>query len=102
MSRLTLFIAAAILAPIASTQAYAQNACGQVIDMDRMGAPVKYCNNMYDRQFEYRKQRIEFRQKIDDRREEYAAPAIEAYNKYKKDLADLNNERTHENDVVAR
>jgi len=81
---------------------HAQEACGQVIDMNEMGEPEEYCSNLHERRLEYRKQRIEFREKLDDRREKFIAPQLETSKNYEKALADLNKERSEKNDVASR
>ena len=87
---------------IAIPTAQAQEACGQVIDMNEIGEPEAYCSNIHQRLLKYREERIEYRKKMDNRREEFFKPQLEAREEYEKALADLNKERTHENDVVAK
>ncbi|MFK7839460.1 MAG: hypothetical protein AB8B83_03940 [Bdellovibrionales bacterium] len=101
MIRLSL-LAIILFAAFAPIHANAQDSCGQSIDTDSAGEAIDSCNEIYDRQFEYRKSRIEFRKAIDERRKQYAEPMIESRKRYDKKLADLNNERNHDNDLVAK
>jgi len=85
--------------PIMAAQA--QQSCGQAIGMDMIGDAEKYCS-VYDRQLAYREERIKFRQMIEDRREEFIAPQIQAQRQYKKDLEALNAKRNASNNITSK
>lgn len=96
------FFTLILFAAFIPMDANAQDSCGQSIEADSAGEAIESCDEIYDRQFEYRKSRIEFRKSLDERRKQYAEPMMESRKRYDKKLADLNNERNHDNDVISK
>lgn len=83
------------------TTVNAQEVCGEPIKLRQMGDAEKFCS-VYERQLAYREERLKFRQQIEERREDYIAPYHEALKKYEEDIKALNEERSHDNDVVGK
>ncbi len=83
------------------SQATAQEICGQVLQMRRLGDAERFCNS-YDRQLAYREERIKFREAIDQRREDFYTPYHDALKQYEEDMKALNEERNHQDDIIAR
>jgi len=80
----------------------AQGFCAQeTISMRDVGEAESHCS-MYDRQLAYREERVKFRKMIEERREDYIAPQLEAQKKYAKDLEALHNRRSHDDDFYGR
>lgn len=73
---------------------------GRVVDGDTPNwhgvSPVSQENqvDIYARHFEYARQRLEFRQDLEARRESYATPHNEAFGDYQRDLTAFNANRT--------
>lgn len=62
-----------------------------------------FCDDsIYARQFEYREKRIELREMIEARREDYIAPALNAYDRHERQLNALNARRSHANDITSK
>lgn len=80
----------------------AQGYCAQEpINMREIGEADRYCS-VYDRQLAYREERIKFRKMIEERREDFIAPQLEAEKKYEKDLEALHERRNHDDDIYGR
>jgi len=101
MSNSSILIIALALIITTMIPVHAQNSCGAPADNSGIGEALETCN-IYKRQFAYREKRIELRQAINDRREDFIAPSIEIYKQHKADMAALNAKRNAENDVTSR
>ena len=96
------FLTLAIAFISISSSSQAQGFCEQEpISMREIGEADSHCS-VHDRRFAYRKERLKFRKALDERREDFIAPVLEAEKKYEKDLEALNEERSHEDDVYGR
>ncbi len=70
-----------------------------------IGEAEGFCaESIYQRQFEYRNSRIELRKMIEQRREDFIAPALAGYDQYAKDMGALNNQRRlfAEDDITSK
>lgn len=95
-SKILIITAAIAIAPF--TTASAQDSCGQATQAPEIGDSEKFCN-IYDRNMAYREERNKFRKSLNERREDYVEPHLNAQEKYKKDIEALNKDRTIENDT---
>ena len=85
-----------------SSSAQAKDFCtGEPISMREIGEADGHCS-VYDRQLAYREERLKFRKMLEERREDFIAPQLEAQKKYQKDLETLNEERNHDDDIYGR
>ena len=69
--------------------------------MREIGEADSYCS-VYDRQLAYQEERLKFRKALDERREDFIKPQLDAQKKYKKDLEALHERRSHDDDVYGR
>ena len=102
MKKLLLVTALVALTPLLNAQA--EEACGkpdQPVENLKIGEAGAHCN-IYARQFEYRKNRLEFREQLEERRKDYLEPQVKTIKKHEKDMAALNEKRSHGNDVTAK
>lgn len=95
---LTLILAAT------SITVQAQQCGNQPVEKTRtFGEATEHCgDSIYARQFEYREKRIELREMIEDRRQAYIEPALNAYNSYQSQLDALNARRNTANDLTSK
>jgi len=94
------FLMMFLFLPIGHAQA--QDFCaGEVSGIRDIGEAASYCS-VYDRQLAYREERMEFREMLEERREDFIAPQLAAEKKYQKDLEALHNRRSHDDDYYGR
>lgn len=94
----TIFLFSLIIFLPQSAFAEARLISGGTIDLYNVSATSDVdMYNIYDRQLEYREERITFRQRLNARQESFADPRQSAQNRYDINMVDLNNSRASYN-----
>lgn len=103
MMRFILFALALVILPLSAN---AQQCGSQPVAPNRdIGQAEGFCgDSIYARQFEYRENRIDFRQMLEQRRQEYIEPSLQAYQSHEAELGALNNQRQlfKEDDITSK